>query len=1276
MYFHHQVPRYLRFIRLPWFGALLCLYVMLVSTALGNASEHSPPDLSKAPIHFETLSIEQGLPQNTILSIAQDAQGFMWFGGQNGLSRFDGYQFKVYRSKPANPHSLANNWIGALYVDRESVLWIGTRNGLQKFNPSDESFTMVEPSTLPGDHAQIPDTNGRQVTFITGDNQAGLWIATKAGLQHYDKKRRAFSTFRYDAQKADSISSDKINTVTCDSNGGLWVGTDIGLDYLAPGANSFEHIAIDLGRGASRKLEVRSLLLRKQGELWVGTEHGVARLDPSSKRAIPFPHPIPSDVIGDRVYSLLEDKQGDIWIGTLSHGLLRYAHENETFRQFRHFVGDHNSLCDDEVYSLFQDHTETLWIGSWAGGTCRVDLASGGFGRYTSQEQKPQRLSNDKISAVLGDHNGLIYIPTYGGGLNLLDPKTGIIRIYRHAPKELNASARDRFSSIVIDQHDQVWLTSISGLERFDLKTGRFYLRPRLASDPKLGIVYQTLIDHAGNFWMSSNNGLAFLDYQTQKMRLYRHEARLANSLYDDSTYALLEDSKQRLWIGSPSGLQMLDLKSGQFHFYRHDPHDPNSIGPGHVSVIIEDTQNHIWIGTENGLNRISNETEEKLQFKFYAVESTVDAILEGGQQDLWLSTDAGISHFDMQSGELRHYTEQDGMTKGEFYYGAAFKSSDGRYFFGGTNGLTVFRPEHIKKNPYPPIARITGFYLGNQALNINAYSQNSKDKKNLNNAVKLPKEQNRFTIEFTALHFSNVSKNRFKYKLDNYDNEWISIDAKIRQANYANLDPGRYIFRVKAQNEAGIWSQEEATLEINVTPPYWKTNWFRVLVTTLTIGLIWYLYNLRVGTLIRQRNWLEEVVRERTQEVRQQNQNKSKFIADAAHDLRQPMQAISNLLEALRNAIARDDLQKSRSLIQLAQNATHVMRSSFNAILEVSRLESGLVKPEYSVFDLGEMIDEVITSMRPFADERQVKIRCQKKSGKHYFIQSDQNLLYRVIVNLVSNAIKYSKPDKKEAAIVVIRLVVFMKFCRLYVLDNGIGIAPSDQNNIFKAFYQVANQERDREKGLGLGLSIVSATIEMLTGHAMFMRSNLGHGTRFYLDLPRAEGLGPAPANKDNISTESSVSLTGLYVIYVEDDLLVRTSTVELLTEFEIICEAFHSYEALLDNLAYIERMPDLILTDYLLANHWTGRDVIAALRKEFSHAIPAIIITGESKHLIPDDIVQTCTILTKPVSPHTLIEEIDKLCKHPSEPPTDHKPDAPVSMGLKTNAQSNRAS
>lgn len=507
-----------------------------------------------------------------------------------------------------------------------------------------------------------------------------------------------------------------------------------------------------------------------------------------------------------------------------------------------------------------------------------------------------------------------------------------------------------------------------------------------------------------------------------------------------------------------------------------------------------------------------------------------------------------------------------------------------------------------------------------------------------------LPTDVFSLKIEFADLNFARSSADQFAFLLEGFDQDWSLTGTNERSITYTNLDPGEYLFWIKGRNKEGLWSERAARLKLIVPPPIWKTWWMKLGALCVLISLLLLIHHLRIQGLKRAKKILQLEVEARTQVISKQNRDKSKFIADAAHDLRQPMQAIGNLLESLRHSLKIQEYVKGDELLELAQKAIGLMRSSFHSILELSRVETGMISPKYEVIDLNVLLENTVATLSLIANECGVEIQLQQSSRQSNCIRTDKNFLTRILSNLIGNAIKYHD-NKKPKKLVIIRTVSLGTSIRIYIVDNGIGISESNHQKIFQAFFQVCSDNIEHENGHGLGLSIVAAMFEALEKHTLHFKSVEKKGTKFWIDIQRSDEISLVDTFTIDPITESGTDLSGIYIIYVEDDPLVRMSTITMLNYKGFICSSFDSIDGLRTALNDIERIPDLILTDHLLGSEATSIDVIKMVRSFFDFDIPAIILTGESGDIETEVSNLAEIVLFKPVSANKLYQSIDAL-------------------------------
>ncbi|MCG2585538.1 two-component regulator propeller domain-containing protein [Massilia sp. TS11] len=859
-------------------------------------------------LRFEQLSVEQGLAQESVLAIAQDADGFMWFGSQAGLSRFDGYKVTVYKSSAQDPKALADNWVRVLHVDRDGRLWIGTDGGLNRYEPATQSFSHFAPREL-----AKRGSGYRHIRAIIDDGAGGLWIASGDGLQRFDPASGKFTVYHHDPDDPHSLGDDQINALALDKQGRLWIGTASGLDSLAPGAARFEHH--NLEGTESRLRSVQALQVASDGALWIGSLGGLEawrwdRAGRLSRQRLSRAEGLqPGQII-----TLYEDQDQNLWVGSLTEGLYRWLPQAGRFAQYKHMANDKNSVADNQISALYRDRVGTFWVGTWYAGVSRVDLASGGFARVVRTTDNPRSISDNKVRAIAADSKGMLWLGT-NSGLDHYDPASNVSTVYRYPGP---ASADQTVAAIARDARGRLYVGSKEGLRLFDPASQRFSLVAGLPSDPDAQNIRYLYIDRAGILWVASRGGLHRYDPASAQLTSFRHDANSPSSLADNVVRPILEDSKGRLWVGTFNGLDLLDRASGRFSHYHHDPKDPSSLSHDEVHYLYEDRNGKIWVGTAAGLNRMDQGADGKLRFRRFSIkdglaDDAIAALQEDSLGRLWISTNTGISRFDQALGRWRNFSAGDGTIEGAYFDGAAARASDGSLYFGGFNGMTAFIPESITDNQIAPRAVITDFQVFNKSVGL---ARPGLLKTAIENASSLTLEatDSVFSLEFSALHYAAPQRNRFAYQLKGFDETWVTTDASKRFATYTNLDPGSYTFMVKAANKDGVWSARAATLEIVIRPPFWKTWWFRLLAASLVLGGVYGGYRMRVLGLRRQKAMLEQQVRERVTEIEQQNRRLELQTSELE---KQRAEAVEGRLEAERQ---KEEVERQKDRVEQAQ--------------------------------------------------------------------------------------------------------------------------------------------------------------------------------------------------------------------------------------------------------------------------------------------------------------------------------------------------------------------
>ncbi|GAB3458591.1 hypothetical protein GCM10027321_14460 [Massilia terrae] len=857
----------------------LCAWLLLMYCAGALAA-------GPRTLRFVRIGVEQGMSQESVLTMLQDHNGFMWFGTQAGLNRYDGYRMTVFRTDPDNPGSLPDNFVTASYEDDAGRLWFGTKGGLARFDEATQKFVRYLPAGSGYGSAAI-----RGITAITPDGKGGLWLGSATGLRHFDPATGQFALMRHDPLETASLVDDHVNALALAPDGALWVGTSNGIDRLAAGSHSFQHYRV-LPAEDGRRNSIQALSMGPRNTLWIGTSAGLEawRLD----EAVPQrQHIAASDGMGDvPVRSLYHDAGSNLWVGTDQDGLRWRDPATGTFLAFRSQAYDRHSLSGNQVGSIWVDRSGTLWVGTQFDGVCRVDLASGGFSRFTHTVGQQGGIGSNKVRAILGAGDGWLWIGATGGGLTRFEPETGRAQHYRHTSDP--ASLPDDTVTALASAGGRLWIGTQAGLCWFDAAHGRFVRQP-LAPDVSAGFINGLRTGRDGTLWIATRLGL-YARSPDGTVRSWRHDPDDPASLGEDLGFAVLEDRHGAIWIGTDSGLERYDRATNTFTHYRHDPRDPDSLRHSRVYYLLESTRGELWVGTAGGLHRMEERPGKPPRFKLVPLSASpasnpIGAILEDATGALWVSSTVGISRYDPVTGKFKSYTAEDGLIDGSYFVGSAWASPQGELFFGGVNGMTAFVPSEVRENPYAPPVVITDFRVFNQPLTLGVPTYQARD-------VKLSYRDSAFSLEFAALHFADPLQNRYAYKLEGFDQDWVDTDAGKRFASYTNLDPGHYVFRVRASNKDGVWSSNPAALSITILPPWWKTWWFRLGAAALVLASAWLGYRARVRALVQQTDRLERQVGARTAELLLQK--------DAAERRKQEVERQKEVVEQAQRNIAR----------------------------------------------------------------------------------------------------------------------------------------------------------------------------------------------------------------------------------------------------------------------------------------------------------------------------------------------------------------------------------
>ncbi len=815
---------------------------------------------------FEQISIEQGLSQSIVYCIVQDRRGFLWFGTEDGLNKYDGYNFTILRRDPNQANSLSYNEIRALCEDREGMLWIGTFfGGLNRYDPATEQVANYR--NIAGDSTSLSHNNVR-VIYASRRNENVLWIGTLSGLNRWDRRTNTCARFLHEADNPNSLSHNTINAIIEDRNGTLWVGTNAGLNKLVDANNGappyFERFHHDAANRNSLGNEVITALHEdRSGTLWIGTEGGLHKMissqaTPSFARYQHDPEN-PRSLSHNHVTFIFEDSSPDsfLWIGTNGGGLNLLEHKRESFTCYQNDARDPTSLSSNQLHAMCEDRSGIIWIGTHGSGANKVLNRRKPFALYQPEPGNPNSLPQEIVWAMYEDAHGILWIGTHGGGLTRFDRAKNLYTHYQNDPRNPHSLGSNivRLIHPVRGDPDALWIgTHGGGLDRFDMKTGKFI---RYLHDPtdqtsissnELRSIYE---DRSGTLWLGTNGGglNKLISSANPPPKFIRYQNRPNNpaSLSNDYVRAIYEDPIEAgrfLWIATQGGgLNKFDRRTESFTHYRAAENRPNRLNNDYILCLHADHEGVFWLGTwGGGLNKFDR---EQGVLAYYTTReglpnNEIYGILEDESGDFWISSNRGLSRFNPKTEAFKNYETEDGLQSNEFNGGAFFKSTSGELFFGGIHGFNAFYPQSIGDNPHVPPVAITGFFKFNKEARLSP-SLAATDE------LQLSYKDYVFSFEFAALDYTAPMKNQYAYKMEGLDRDWIFTDAKKRFATYTKLAPGAYTFRVKGSNNDGRWNETGASLAVRIHPPFWKTVWFQALAALGAIGLIYFGYRERV---------------------------------------------------------------------------------------------------------------------------------------------------------------------------------------------------------------------------------------------------------------------------------------------------------------------------------------------------------------------------------------------------------------------------------------------
>lgn len=1212
-----------------------CLYIFIIAL-LSFLYQRTMATINDPQKQFDHLTIEQGLSQNTVNAILKDSHGYLWFGTNDGLNRYDGYVVQVYRSLAEDTTSLTNSKIFSIAEDHAGNIWIGTANGLNKYNRALDNFERH--------YHKKSDNNSLSHNFIRciyPNGRERIYLGTLGGgLTIYNTTTGTFfrSANVIKNPKTTDLKIDHISSIMQDSEGNILLGADIN-GILRYDASTDEYKAIAYDDQALGKIAYggKTLYEDSNKDIWICTEgHGLYRWEKSTGVFSHYAHQdTDTKLSGNIVKGIYEVADQLFWIVVDGGGLNILDTKKDNIEILKYNPNDHKGINSNALYTIYSDDQNIIWIGTFDGGVNISNPQKKAFIHYT-HNGTANSLSHKAVLTFLEQSEDTIWIGTDGGGLNVFNKRSGFFHAFKSDPGNPNAISSNVITSLFLDKKNQLWVGSYQGgLMKYNKNSGFRTYQASHESGLGNNNIWCMLEDSRGNFWIGTLGGLYLFDRTQERFKKINDPAQPSETNLQRNI-CLMEDHAGNIWVGG-NGISVYNPNASSWHYYHNIHNDRTSLGVDNVRSIYQDSKNAIWIGTEGaGLHLFIPQTKSFLRWTSEdgLPNNSIHQILEDEDGNIWISTNKGLSKLTFENHNLKNFKNfdvNDGLQSNQFSYSASLKASTGEMYFGGVNGFNVFNPNAIALNNFAPPVQITGFKINEKDVSYGDHSPLSKhisatDEITLNHA-----QSRVFSIEFTALSFTSPEKSIYTYTLEGFDDEnaWLYAGTR-RTVTYTNLNDGKYIFKVKAANNDGIWNENPAIVKIRVLPPWWKT-WYAYL--TYSIILVALILSMRRFTIerIHLKNdiKLKELERKKNEEI---NQAKLKFFTSISHEFKTPLTLIIGPLRKLMDDF-RDNGEIQFYHALMYRNAKRLLHL-INQLMDFRKIESGKHQLCVAERDIVAYLQNIKTDFETLAFQKQIQFNfnADHPEIKVFF---DKDIMDKVLFNLLSNAFKFT-PNHGRVGISISNQITHIE---LVVEDSGIGIPPEVQPKIFDRYFhldQSSGYHNAAFEGTGIGLALSYELIQMHHG-TIAVESITGKGSKFCVTLPlgkagystqemasteRSEGLAnplvedyiqPAVNESDKI-TEPKNSQQDSHkplLLLVEDNLELRAFLHQYLHGDFKILEADNG----LEGLAIAKKLiPDLIVSDIMMPE-MDGLEMCELLKNdESTNHIPIILLTARS--------------------------------------------------------------
>ena len=1012
---------------------------------------------------FNNINIEQGISQSTIEAIFQDSEGYIWLGTNDGLNRYNGYEFKIYNYEEYQ-NSISHNGITDITEDKYGNIWVNTVSGVNKINKKTEKI-----SNYTEINGKIKEDSTTEI-IVTKDNN--ILVGTYEGLNIYNAKEDRFDVI---LEQKDGILSSCIYSIDEDINGNIWIGTELGLNKLSKDFKVLETYPSES--------EIYNIFCDDEnGFVWAGSDSsGLLKIDTKTKEVTQYINDIEDEnsLPANQVGAIIRDSKGNLWVGT-TNGLARYNEKNDSFDVYKNKVYDKNSLVYNDVRSIIEDREGVLWVGTYSG--ISIFDTESSIKYYNAGLDDGYLLSENMVHGIYEDDEGYLWVGSRTKGVNIIDRENNTSK---SISMENNNVIQSNSINDITGYKDFIFVATDAGVLKINKKENT--IQNYNLEDGLIGENVKDIFVCDKNYlWIGSTNGLNLLDIENDKiidMTDYVDEGSYVRYVYQG------QDGSYYIGFLRDGGLGIIEPNSKETKYYKNIPNDKTSISSNRVRYINEDSKGNIWIGTSYGLNKYDPKTKV---FKRYTTSdgianNTIYGVLVDDNDNIWVSTNKGISQIDTKNNTVNNLSVTDGLQGNEFNGNAAFKSKSGELFFGGINGLNAFYPEDVNS-------------INNKSKVIfDGFKVNDKDYLDIN-GLKFDNNTENIKIKFFTPVYSSNKNISYEYELIGSNSS--KATTKENYVIYNDLLPGKYTFKVRAVDSRGDISDSE-TIEFSIKYPFWMSPiaCFIYLVIAI-LFIINNKYKLK---------YLDRLVKSRTKELEEQmikneelynnnikiEENKNKYLVNLSHELRTPLNVISSTNQLLLELSKKDNIKSDKLAyyIDISERNCNRLLNLVNNILDNTKLQSKMYTLNLKEVDIIYLVEETSLTLIDYIKSKSIELIIDPEVEEKIILCDDYEI-ERCIVNLVSNAAKFTP----EGGNITITIKDLDDKVMISVLDTGVGIEEKYHKTIFDRFNQVDNDES--KGGSGLGLSITSKIVELHKGE-IYVESKVGEGSNFVIILP-----------------------------------------------------------------------------------------------------------------------------------------------------------------------------